>query len=191
MLDGNGAQILCTASKNVCPAGSYCEELSGICCKNIATKSNCPEGRPVTDSNGVEIFCGRGPTHQNCPSGTECVIDPADRFAVCCKQKEEKKCSVGKPLKVNNTEVFCGRGPTRQNCPDGYDCVIDPADKFAVCCRHQEEKKCATGLPLKRNNTEIFCGMGFPRQDCPKGYVCTVDPADRFAVCCKNGIKNN
>ena len=30
------------------------------------------------------VFCGRGPTRQDCPQDYFCNIDPTDRFAVCC-----------------------------------------------------------------------------------------------------------
>ena len=30
------------------------------------------------------IFCGRGPTRQQCPDGSICVIAPNDAYAVCC-----------------------------------------------------------------------------------------------------------
>ncbi|KAL3869863.1 hypothetical protein ACJMK2_042490 [Sinanodonta woodiana] len=41
----------------------------------------CKSGSPLPS-----IFCGRGPNHQDCPSGYYCNIDPLDRFAVCCAQ---------------------------------------------------------------------------------------------------------
>lgn len=36
------------------------------------------------------MFCGRGPRSRNCPPGYRCIIDPADRFAVCCQTGTRK-----------------------------------------------------------------------------------------------------
>mmetsp|Transcript_32848 Transcript_32848/g.50232 ORF Transcript_32848/g.50232 Transcript_32848/m.50232 type:complete len:384 (-) Transcript_32848:526-1677(-) len=123
----------------------------------------CPYGEPLINStSGEELFCGRGPGSAYCPIGSECTIDPTDRFAVCCEIPdpcmwircssgftcdplanngtggcvEDSKCSNGDPLTNTTTgeELFCGRGPDRVDCPSGSECVIDPSDAFAVCC---------------------------------------------------------
>lgn len=45
--------------------------------------AQCSVGNPLPN-----VFCGRGPNRQDCPSGYFCNIDPVDRFAVCCPQRE-------------------------------------------------------------------------------------------------------
>lgn len=39
------------------------------------------------DENKKSIFCGRGPSRQDCPSGTYCDIAPNDAYAICCNNK--------------------------------------------------------------------------------------------------------
>lgn len=45
--------------------------------------ATCDIGKPLPN-----VFCGRGPNRQDCPSGYFCKIDPVDRFAICCKTSE-------------------------------------------------------------------------------------------------------
>ncbi|XP_048749635.2 uncharacterized protein LOC125661608 [Ostrea edulis] len=92
--------------------------------------SRCEFGRPLP-----YVFCGRGPSRQNCPSGYTCNIDSADKFGVCCREKVMPECEVGHPL----PNVFCGRDSSSENCPQGYYCNIDPTDRFAVCCRYKDD----------------------------------------------------
>eukprot|EP00105_Crassostrea_gigas_P045916 XP_019930064.1 PREDICTED: uncharacterized protein LOC105346212 [Crassostrea gigas] len=145
--------------------------------KYVVFSQQCDNGQPLPN-----VFCGRGPSRQDCPSGYFCNIDPTDRFAVCCPERAPPiaTCDIGKPL----PNVFCGRGPNRQDCPSGYFCKIDPVDRFAICCKTNidNEPKCQIGVPLRN----VFCGRGPNRQNCPRGYSCNIHPADRYAVCCRN-----
>ena len=52
------------------------------------TKKNpCGRGqKPLSN-----VFCGRGPTRQDCPSGYQCIIAPDDSYAVCCPVDNTKK----------------------------------------------------------------------------------------------------
>ncbi|CAC5359127.1 unnamed protein product [Mytilus coruscus] len=43
--------------------------------------ATCKIGKPLPN-----IFCGRGPSRQECPKKYYCNIDPVDRFAVCCRR---------------------------------------------------------------------------------------------------------
>ena len=102
--------------------------------------NQCKVGLPVKDpTSGKELFCGRGPNSAKCPVGTKCVIDPLDRFAVCCNDVgDDDRCKVGLPVKdpISGKELFCGRGPNRVECPYGTTCVIHPTDRYAVCCNN-------------------------------------------------------
>jgi hypothetical protein len=55
-----------------------------LCVLHVFQKpvGTCEVGCPLPD-----VFCGRGPSRQKCPRGYYCNIDPADRFAVCCRRK--------------------------------------------------------------------------------------------------------
>ena len=45
----------------------------------------CEHGDPARDeATGDEMFCGQGPSRQECPEDYECSIHPTDRWAVCC-----------------------------------------------------------------------------------------------------------
>jgi len=46
--------------------------------------AKCQFGSPLTNAAGVELFCGPGPKHVNCPTGSRCVIGPNNVFAACC-----------------------------------------------------------------------------------------------------------
>lgn len=37
-------------------------------------------------------FCGRGPTHQDCPNSHQCIIAPDDTYAVCCPRVRRCPC---------------------------------------------------------------------------------------------------
>ena len=62
---------------------------------------NCGQGmpEPLKRESGEEFFCGRG--GQPCPGGYYCVIDPADRFAVCCSQAMEAEDNTPDPRATN------------------------------------------------------------------------------------------
>eukprot|EP00051_Salpingoeca_urceolata_P013335 m.167234 g.167234 ORF g.167234 m.167234 type:complete len:349 (+) comp17766_c0_seq7:598-1644(+) len=104
-------------------------------------QSPCADGQqPLTSQLGSQLFCGRGVGRVDCPTGSECVIDPTDRFAVCCPTpsppvvEEPSKCPFGAPLTDGKDELFCGRGVGRVDCPAGSTCMIHQTDRFAVCC---------------------------------------------------------
>ena len=44
----------------------------------------CKNGAPLKDASGVDLFCGRGLNHVDCPLGSVCVISPIDLYAKCC-----------------------------------------------------------------------------------------------------------
>jgi len=75
--DGNGD----------CPEGTECtmhdDSIYGICCHSEAPpqikKNRCTLGTEIPD-----LFCGRGPGREECPSGSFCLIHPTDVFAICC-----------------------------------------------------------------------------------------------------------
>uniref|UniRef100_A0A8W8NQL2 Uncharacterized protein n=1 Tax=Magallana gigas TaxID=29159 RepID=A0A8W8NQL2_MAGGI len=48
----------------------------------VVLSQQCDNGPPL-----LNVFCGRGPSRQDCPSGYFCNIDPTDRFAVCCPER--------------------------------------------------------------------------------------------------------
>lgn len=57
-------------------------------CKTCACEEKpCFGASPVTPNGGkfeAPIFCGRGPSHVDCPADTQCHIAANDKFAVCC-----------------------------------------------------------------------------------------------------------
>jgi hypothetical protein len=231
----SGAQLYCGrgSQPGVCPAGSSCEidpaDAYAVCCPTLPPAvAKCTSGVPLTNSFGTELFCGRGLNRVECPSGSQCVIDPLDRFAVCCHDpvSTTPKCTGGQPLtNAYGIELFCGRGLNRVECPAGSQCIIDPTDRFAVCCPNFSPasssvsnpvissvkadilpaplggpgirpavgsgalvRKCSKGAPLRNGlGVELNCGRGPNRADCPLGSKCVTDPADRFAVCCSQG----
>jgi hypothetical protein len=148
----NGAMPLantahCGRGGSPCPTGYTCNidplDRFAVCCPDAYVSppspspppppaaSQCPSGAAPLGG----AFCGRGGSP--CPNGHDCVIDPTDRFAVCCPQNgvvtprpSLAQCPRGATPLANGAS--CGRGG--QRCPKGFKCNIDPLDRFAVCC---------------------------------------------------------
>lgn len=123
------------------PAEDGCNSCS--CSDNgfvACTLRFCPPPQPcgtnsaLTDFSGRELFCGRGPNRVDCPTGSECVIDPADRFAVCCptcgQNAEFTNCGTACPRTCRNyNQIF----PCTLQCVVGCQCksgyVLDDKGK--------------------------------------------------------------
>lgn len=43
----------------------------------------------ILDGNGQQIFCGWGPSRQECPRGSYCNIAPNDAYAYCARPKKQ------------------------------------------------------------------------------------------------------
>jgi hypothetical protein len=164
--------------------------------------SKCPAGLPAQGANGREIFCGLGPQSRPCPTNYTCVIDPADRFAVCCKATPNERM-----LRMNaRFKSFAGQEPAQlvsvetpsqspkaQSKPGWFTLrtlavvhCTPRSSKRTPACVPLVPSKCATGQPAQdANGRELFCGRGPQSRPCPANYTCVIDPADRFAVCCK------
>lgn len=153
----------------------------------LSEEKKCSLGKPLTDKTGRELFCGMSPNPDKCPAGSLCVVEPADRFAVCCPM-----CPKGSPLTNNQSvQINCGRSSQHQDCPAGSSCVIDPADRFAVCCADNKESanpKCpgGRGFALKdKTGRPVACNIVAQQVVCPAGYSCTRDPDAQTSVCCR------
>ena len=97
--DAPDRRSTCTADSD-CPesADDYCgysclEDECVMWCASgpepPQTATNQPEkcngaDEPLTDSNGVELYCGRGVSRVDCPADSRCEIHPTDAWAVCC-----------------------------------------------------------------------------------------------------------
>ena len=68
----NGIEYYCFADITKYPVTTLCDN----------------NGAPLLDSNGNEVFCGRGRNRQDCPDKYECNIAPNDGYAICCPNKE-------------------------------------------------------------------------------------------------------
>ena len=91
-------------------------------------KTSCAKGR--TPLSG--IFCGRGPTRQDCPSGYQCIIAPDDTSAVCCPVLHNKRTSNEKPGSCPSSK---GQGICVVECEDDSSC--------------DGNKKCCGGCPRR------------------------------------------
>ena len=112
----------------------------------------CKHGPPEVDESGNQVFCGRGPTRQDCSPGYKCNIHPTDRYAVCCPVSEslliqmktarllpnvnEAPCDHHNKFREHNiqydssreTRLVCtrrGHNPNRQTCIPYCITVID------------------------------------------------------------------
>jgi len=133
-----GVQLNCGRGPQgaACPAGSSCEiglgDAYAVCCPSLPTLppalAKCASGVPMADTNGVELFCGRGPNRVDCPLGSQCVTDPADSFAVCCPQNSVFGSS-------NSGSGFGTSVVVSSNCPPGtspVNCIVNPCT-YATC----------------------------------------------------------
>lgn len=127
--------------------------------------SKCPIGEPLKNSQGVELFCGRGPNRVDCPPGTTCEVDPTDRFAVCCAPGDSS----------------CPRGTPTVNC------FVDPC--MATSCPGVKDAKCVANYcggcnalwynPAGGLLTAAQCRRPSQASTCPPGVPlvqCFVDP---------------
>ncbi|CAF0938949.1 unnamed protein product [Adineta steineri] len=52
---------------------------------------SCKKTQCVGDQIPLEgYFCGRGVNHRDCPKTHKCVIEPQDRYAVCCPRRRRQ-----------------------------------------------------------------------------------------------------
>jgi len=59
--------------------------------------AKCQIGSPLTNAAGVELFCGPGPNHVDCPLGSRCVIGPNNVFTACCALAGSVSMSISPP----------------------------------------------------------------------------------------------
>jgi len=97
-----GLDLFCGVGAPACPLGSYCDvgnDVFGryaVCCPGtlllpplvvapVATTvvNKCTTGLPVSVL-GIELFCGSGLGHVDCPIGTQCTSDILMTYSVCC-----------------------------------------------------------------------------------------------------------
>ncbi|KAL3885814.1 hypothetical protein ACJMK2_025850 [Sinanodonta woodiana] len=126
---------------------------------HMEPQNPCDFGSPLS-----LIFCGRGPTHQDCPKGYSCKIDPVDAYAVCCPE---------------------------DLCPeDDNTCFIDPCDvitcpKFPDALCVPTYCGCYASFFVGKNNVTNICETD--DELCPDGSSpvnCLVDPC-KVAKCAK------
>ncbi|CAF2345753.1 unnamed protein product [Rotaria sp. Silwood2] len=88
----------CTICRNHCQYG------------NVLDKKGCPTCRCKLSPCGNRhaplpgYFCGRGPTHKDCPSNYICVIAPNDAYAVCCRSYHQP---VTRPVRTTKKPGSC------------------------------------------------------------------------------------
>ena len=91
--DQNGVEYFCGRgpASRPCPGNSQCNvapnDAFAVCCESRVEEldQRCPVGKALKDADGVEYFCGRGPSRRDCPRNSECKVAPNDAFAVCCR----------------------------------------------------------------------------------------------------------
>ncbi len=158
---GSGICVeLCSSDMDCSGNQKCCSNGCGHVCENpvdVEPQNPCGFGSPLSS-----VFCGRGPTHQDCPKGYSCKTDPVDAYAVCCP---EDLCSEG------------GNSTT---------CYIDPCD--VITCPDFPEAQCvpnychgcyASFFVGSKNVTKMCEGDDEP--PCPEGSTrvdCKVDPCE-------------
>ena len=71
-----------------------------------------------------DVFYGRGPTREDCPTGYECVIAPDDTYAVCCSTRHSRGTTTAAPSEKPGScpppsTLF---GICVVNCDDNFSC---------------------------------------------------------------------
>ncbi|KAK3605484.1 hypothetical protein CHS0354_001472 [Potamilus streckersoni] len=158
---GSGICVeLCSSDIDCSGNQKCCSNGCGHTCQNpvdVEPQNPCDFGSPLSS-----IFCGYGPTHQDCPKGYSCKIDPLDAYAVCCSE---------------------------DLCPEGEDstkCYVDPCD--VITCLAFPDAQCipnycngcyASFFIGGKNVTSVCEGADEP--PCPEGSTrveCKVDPCE-------------
>ncbi|KAK6171458.1 hypothetical protein SNE40_019644 [Patella caerulea] len=167
----------CTVAK--CAPGLICHAVEGACgrlpCPLLARCMNktsvfepCPFGRPILQVNGRPIHCGHGPSGRICPRSSRCIIDPTDKFAVCCWSNNAEDDYLEKP----SSDVLAYDGV----CP-----VIPPPYAMGICVEQcKSDNECLDGLKC--------CGTGCGRMcltaEAPKPiFTCPMPPLNPFGSC--------
>lgn len=131
----------------------------------------CPSGK--TEIEGLN--CGRG--GGACPEGSECLIDPGDRFAVCCQNSTSLE-----ETTLMETSAAARLAPPSTANEEVKELMMEIEEEITEVMTQQEhDNRCTDGAVEIEG---VFCGMGPHHEDCPAGSECLIDPADRFAVCC-------
>ncbi|CAH1787382.1 unnamed protein product [Owenia fusiformis] len=181
-----------------CKRGLICETNFVKCneptCPAIATcianpeMMKCRRSAMAKGRDRKPIFCGRGPSRQDCPSGFECNISPTDRFAVCCPKTKSCKFnghsyepgetfmdSCKKCRCRENGRVICARTKCSRVCTyngrnykigqwgipagDGCNTCVCNADGQVGCTR-MACKKCEHLGQIYKPNDEFKAGDG-------------------------------
>ncbi|XP_041353913.1 whey acidic protein-like isoform X2 [Gigantopelta aegis] len=101
-----------------------CPVIYPVCgLSSVRIKTCGPGSGPVLDSNGIEMFCGRGSTRYACPGNTRCKTDPSGRFAVCCWAERKAVTKPGGCPKPRPGFDFCwARCSNDGDCPGPLKC---------------------------------------------------------------------
>ncbi|KAL3869860.1 hypothetical protein ACJMK2_042488 [Sinanodonta woodiana] len=126
-----------------------------VCSYANDTQKMCKSGSPLPS-----IFCGRGPNHQDCPSGYYCNTDPLDRFAVCCAQVKKpgtcpKPTSIGPCVELCSSDVGC---PGSQKCCSngcGHTCQTPKVTSPRICPRPS-----GVGICVEECSSDANCSAG-------------------------------
>ncbi|CAF2396867.1 unnamed protein product [Rotaria sp. Silwood2] len=118
-----------------------CEVICDIYCEygHVLDEKGCPTCtcKPSPCENGQAplsgYFCGRGPTHQDCPSNSTCFIAPNDSYAVCCPSNEQSATeqvtttikSGSCPPLFDEPDIFIVRCKTDIDCEGNFKCCGD------------------------------------------------------------------
>ncbi len=46
--------------------------------------AKCPIGSPMIGLDGLDLYCGPGTNHLDCPFGTQCITGPNQEYFACC-----------------------------------------------------------------------------------------------------------
>ncbi len=46
--------------------------------------AKCPIGSPMIGLDGLDLYCGPGKNHLDCPFGTQCITGPNQEYFACC-----------------------------------------------------------------------------------------------------------
>ncbi|KAK3595252.1 hypothetical protein CHS0354_010860 [Potamilus streckersoni] len=139
-----------------------------VCISAIDAQKTCKFGSPLPS-----VFCGRGPNHQDCPTGYFCNIDPLDKFAVCCPQELSlievtKPGTCPKPPPIGSCVEQCS---SDKECPGGQKCCSNG-------CGHT----CQTPIVRSQRTCPIPSGFGTCVEECSSNADCP-----RGRICCSNG----
>ncbi|EFO21902.1 kunitz/Bovine pancreatic trypsin inhibitor domain-containing protein [Loa loa] len=161
------------------------------CQQNCEEMNPCGNGTPLTDHEGMRIFCGSNGS-DDCPNDYFCHKGSSSLTTQCCPRQGKNPCEQVLSIGYGDEEIprwfydlnskkclefiYGGLGGNENNFLSRESC-----DEF---CKAREDY-CPHGDPLMEasENTLAKCGVDIA---CPLGFICNMNVKKNTTACCRD-----